>query len=329
MRKILFVGLLVFAFLFTLSDRALAAKPKAVQLMVSVVGASGNWDVEGYKAFKAMGDKYGFEISVAERVSYAKASQFLRDYASRGYKLIIAHSAGYARAVLEVAPEFPNSWFIIFSDLKSTGGQKNVAGWAFNFSEYGYLEGVLAGLMTKTNRIGWVTAVPIPAHTRLLGGFFEGLRTVNKKAKVDIIWTQTWSDPAKGKEAALHLVEKGADVLFHASNITGWGIFEAAKEKNVMAVGYMTDESKLAPDRVITSGILDFRRGYDEIGRMFTQGTLEAKIYPANIANGNIYFAPFHKSVPASVAAKVKKLIANVRSGELKIRTVYYKPKKR
>ena len=92
-----------------------AEKPKAVILHVGVT-TSGNWDLEGFKAFKAMGEKHGFEISTAERVSYAKAAQIMRDYASRGYKLIMAHSSGFGGAAIEVAPEFPNSWFVVVSE---------------------------------------------------------------------------------------------------------------------------------------------------------------------------------------------------------------------
>lgn len=325
MRRTLSV-VLVLAFFFALSGGALAQKPKAA-LLLTAVSTSGNWDVEGFKAFKAMGEKYGMETSVSERVSYAKTGQILRDYASRGYKLIIAHSAGYGGAVLEVAPEFPNAWFVVFSDLKSTEGRKNVAGWAFNWNEYGYLEGVLAGLMTKTKKIGIVAPIPIPSINRLIGSFLEGVKAANPGAQVEMIWTQTWSDPAKGKEAALQLVSRGADLLTHTSNITGWGIFDAAREKNVMAMGNFSDESERAPEHVITSGILDFRKGYDEIGRMVTQGTLKAEVYSANIANGDIYLAAFHKKVPADVAAKVNEVMSKIRSGALKVPFVEYKPK--
>ncbi|MFQ5911920.1 MAG: BMP family protein [Nitrospinota bacterium] len=328
MRRILSFVLAVLLSVALLPSVTWAQKTKAV-LLLTAVATSGNWDVEGYKAFKAMGDKYGMETSVVERASYAKASQIMRDYASRGYGLIIAHSAGYGGAAIEVAREFPKSWFVIFSDLRSTGGRKNVAGWAFNWNEYGYLEGTLAGLMTKSNKIGIVAPIPIPSITRLLGGFMDGVKSVNTKAQVDVIWVQSWSDPAKGKEAALQLVARGADLLTHTSNITGWGIFEAAKQKKVWTIGNFSDESERAPQHVITSGILDFRRGYDEIGRLFKSGKLEAKVYRANISNGDIYLTRFHKAVPPDVSKQVNGVKAKIASGDLKIRNVMYKPKKR
>lgn len=327
MKRIFGIGLAVLLALAMLPGAASAQKPKAV-ILLTAVATSGNWDVEGYKAFKAMGEKYGMETSVSEKVSYAKAGQIMRDYASRGYKMIVAHSAGYAGAVLEVAPEFPNAWFVVFSDLNSTGGRKNVAGWAFNWNEYGYLEGVLAGQMTKSNKIGIVAPIPIPSITRLIGSFMQGVQSVNPRAQVDLIWVQSWSDPAKGKEAALQLIARGADLLTHTSNITGWGIFEAAKEKKAMALGNFSDESERAPDHTITSGILDFRKGYDELGRMLTQGTLKPQVYQANVANGDIYLAPFHKSVPAGVRAKVNEVKSKIASGELKVPIVHYKPKR-
>lgn len=305
-----------------------AEKPKAVILHVGVT-TSGNWDLEGFKAFKAMGEKHGFEISTAERVSYAKAAQIMRDYASRGYKLIMAHSSGFGGAAIEVAPEFPNSWFVVVSDLKSTGGRKNVAGWAYNWNEYGYLEGVFAGLMTKTNKVGIVAAIPIPSISRQIASFIEGMKSVNPKGEVEVIWAQTWTDPAKGKEAALQLIARGADIVTHAANITGWGVFEAAKEKNVMALGNYSDESDRAPDNILTSGVLDFKKGYDELGRMVKAGSLKPTVYQANIANGDVYLAPYHKSVPEDVRKKVDEVKAKIASGELKIPVIMYKSKKK
>jgi basic membrane protein A len=280
----------------------------------------GNWDPAGYQAFTKMAEKYGFEASNQESVGYDQAASVLRRLAPQN-DLIIAHSGGYGAAVLEVAPEFPDTFFVVFADLGSTEGNENVAGWVIDSNQTGYLAGTTACLAAQergANGVGYVNSVPIPAFTKYAGSVRDATRELG--CKFGIRWTNSFSDVAKTKQAGLSLIDDGAEVLISSADTADAGSREAVVEADKLYVALFVDsEVDLAPEHTITAVHFDFDGAYDQIGKLFASGDIEAKKYPLTVPNGMInYVTPF-ANVGGDVEKRSLEVYEQIKNGELEV----------
>jgi basic membrane protein A len=283
------------------------------------------WDRGGYAALKGLVATLGAKESHLELVGYDQAPQVLTRLAKAGNNIIISHSSGYEPAVLQVAAEFPKTWFLIYSDLSKTNGLKNVAGWKVNWNEHGYMQGAIACLVTKTGKVGMVSSAPIPAFTRMAAGFKQATQQVGKCAKTKgaflNTWTGSFTDVAKAKQAALALIAKGADVMADGADAAGTGSLEAMKEHNLLYVGGIADQYSQSPATIVSSVYLNFKQAYNQMASLIKSRKLKAGVYNTNLENGGILIAkPFH-NVPSASAVQTKalKIVADIKSGKIKI----------
>ena len=178
----------------------------------------------------------------------ADAERVIRQLALDGNKLIFTTSFGYMNPTIKVARDFPN---IAFEHCTGYKRAANVGTYMGRFEESRYLTGMIAGKMTKSNIIGYVGAFPIPEVIRAIAAFTQGLRAINPKATVKVVWVQSWYDPAKEREAAQALVNAGADVL--SQHTDSAAAVQLAQEKGIYAFGYNTDMSKFGSKAHLTS----------------------------------------------------------------------------
>jgi basic membrane protein A and related proteins len=279
----------------------------------------GNWDPAGYKAFTAAAEKYNFEPSNQESVAYDAAAPVIRRLA-RENDMVIAHSSGYEAAVLEVAPEFPDVWFVVFSDLSSTGGNDNVAGWAVNWNEYGYLAAAAGCLGAKDqdgDTIGHVNSQPIPAFTRYAAG--EKQAAEEQGCQWVTRWTNSFEDVAKAKQAALSMINDGAQVITSSADTADEGSREGAVEGDALYVGNYVPETELAPDNTITSVMINFDQSYDEMGKLFADDALKAKVYDVDVKGGGLTYEEPFSNVPDQVQTQSLEVLEQIKNGEIKV----------
>jgi basic membrane protein A and related proteins len=303
---------------------AAAADVKASALFTQKV-SEGNWDPPGYAGFDAAAKKHGWKSNYAEEATYDKAPEILADFASRGSNLVIAHSSGYASAVLDAAPNFPKTTFSVVSALASTKGLPNVNGWAFKWQEVGYLAGVTAGLSTKSNKVGVVCADVIPAFTQAIAGFMEGVKHVNPNAKVIVSWVGSFTDAAKAKQLTLAQISQGVDLVVAWADTAGLGVTEAIKQEKIATIGMYSDEEAMAPDQMLTSVMLNFPKVYAQIGDLYAAGKLEPKVYTLTAKDDYIRLAAFHHLTP-EVETKINAVMTDIKDGKITIPDTDYKP---
>lgn len=228
------------------------SKPKIKVALVTSAGGLGDksFNDMGYKGFKQAETDLGVEIKVVEPGTVADYQTQLRSVAGEGYKLVVGLGSDMLDAINAVAPDFANTNFGVVNILpKAT----NVAIAQFKDHEGSYLAGALAGLMTKTNKIGFVGGMDVPNIRRFLVGYEEGAKYVNPGIEVLTSFAGAWNDPAKGKEIAIDLYSQGADIIFAAAGNTGGGVIQAAQELKKYAIGVDSDQDYLAPGFVLTS----------------------------------------------------------------------------
>jgi basic membrane protein A and related proteins len=292
--------------------------PKVAALFTQFV-SQGNWDPAGYKAFSAMAKKYGFDPSYVEQASYERAPSILRNLAQRGVKLIILHSSGYAAAVEEVAPDFPDTQFVVFSYAADTKGLKNYSAWSNDWDQYGYVVGVIGGSATKSNNIAIIGGQPIPSTKRAITFMKRGIKKVDPKAKVSVSYIGSFTDAAKGKEIALQAIAKGADFLIPLADTAGAGVQQAAQDKGVLTLGEYIDQHKSYPKAIVTSTIVNMDRAYDQIGRAFKAGALHGQIVQMNVPKGDLRLVTPFRNVPPAVQKKALQVLAQIRARKIDV----------
>lgn len=281
---------------------------------VSPVGDAG-WTFQHDQGRKEMEQalagkvKTSFVESVPEG---ADAERVIRQFAADGYKLVFTTSFGYMNPTIKVAKQFPN---VIFEHATGYKSAKNVGTYVARFYEGRYLTGVVAGLMTKSNKIGYVAAFPIPEVVRGIDAFTRGLRSVNPKATVSVVWTSSWYDPGKEREAAETLIAQGADILTHHTDSTA--VVQTAEDRGVYAIGYHSDMSKYGPKAHLTAATHLWGGYYTKIAQAVLDGTWKSENIWGGIAQGMIKLAPFGPAVPAAVRQKVTALEDQIRKGAL------------
>jgi basic membrane protein A and related proteins len=226
----------------------------------------------------------------------ADAERVIRQLALDGNKLIFTTSFGYMNPTIKVAKDFPNVFFEQCTGYKRAN---NVGTYLGRFEEPRFLTGMIAGKMTKSNIIGFIGAYPIPEVIRGIGAFTQGLRTTNSKAKVRVVWVQSWYDPAKEREAAQALVNLGADVLTQHTDSAA--AVQLAEEKGIFAFGYNTDMSRFGPKAHLTSAINKWGKYYTDRALAVMSNIWKSDAVWDGIATGMVDISPMNLLIPSDV----------------------------
>ena len=241
----------------------------------------------------------------------ADAERVIRELAQSGNKIIFTTSFGYMNPTLKVAKQFPDTDFEHATGYKS---DKNVGIYNARFYEGRYLAGIVAGKMTRSNIAGYVAAFPIPEVVMGINAFTRGMRSVNPKAEVKVIWVNAWFDPGREREAADTLVSQGADVLTHHTDSTA--VVQAAEAKKVYAVAYHSDMSKYGPHAHLTAVTHQWGAYYTKAVQDVISGTWKPDNVWGGIKEGMIKMGAFNPAVPKDVQDLVNKTAADIGAGK-------------
>jgi basic membrane protein A and related proteins len=277
------------------------------------------WNTAAYNGLQAIKKDLGVEVTHVENVDPADVEHVLRDFAGQGYDLIVAHSYDYGDAVVRVAKDFPNTYFLHGT---AEGHGPNYANYDIPSHEGGYLVGMLAGGLTKSNVIGIVNSFDIPSMVMVSEAFKLGVKQTNPNAKVIETFVGAWNDAAKGGEAANAQVDAKADFIMAMGDHTGLGAIQAAQKRGVLAAGLYSDQNAAAPETVVTS--IDNR--FDVIMKKgiadIAAGTFADKSSLPTMPDGAVALTPYHgfeSKIPQELKDKVAAAAAKIKSGELKV----------
>jgi len=250
---------------------------------------------QGRKALEKMGIKTAFAEAVPEG---AEAERVITQFASDGYNIIFTTSYGYMDTTIDVAKKFPN---VIFGHCSGEKRAPNVFTYFGRMYQPMYLDGIIAGKMTKTNKIGYVAPHPIPEVIRHIDAFTIGARSVNPNANVHIAWTGAWYDPAKEKESATTLMDVGCDII--ATEGDSPASAQAAEVRGIYSFGYNSDAKNFAPKSVLTSAVWDWAVIYKDVIDRYKRGNKnwEKLDYWDGMETGTVKLTPLSELVPKDV----------------------------
>jgi simple sugar transport system substrate-binding protein len=236
----------------------------------------------------------------------------IRDLAQQGHKLIFTPSFGYMEPTLKVAKDFPDVKFESVTGYKTSA---NVATVNARYYEGRYLAGIAAARMSKTQVAGYVAGFPIPEVLQGINAFALGMRSVNPRAEVKVIWLNAWFDPPRERDAAMTLFNQNADVLaFHtASN----AVMTAAQERGKLAVAYHSDMRSVAPDAQILAVTHQWGDYYTRRAREVLAGTWTTGNVWGGVKEGMVRVGDFGTKVPAAVQQEILARQKDMAAGKL------------
>jgi len=269
---------------------------------------------------KEMGGATALEIKYSENMfKVPDAAAAIRDYASQGFDIVIAHGSQYGSSVQEVAKDFPKVTFAWGTDV-NTFGLPNVYAYTAAAEEGGFVNGVLAAKLSKAKSIGVTGPVEVGDAKTYIDGFTQGVASVDPSIKVSKTWTGSFSDVALMTEAAKTHIANGADVLTGSSQSVVGSIGAAKDKGGVLWFGTQQDQSSLAPALVVASQVYDWTAMIKEIIASRAAGTLGGKTYILDLKNAGLkiaYNAGY--TLAADVKAAGDKAIEDIKSGAVKV----------
>jgi basic membrane protein A len=227
----------------------------------------------------------------------------MREYAKNGCKLIFCHSLAFEDALKEVAPEYPDTVFMWGGGNEFLG--PNVGTYYARIYEAQYLAGIVAGSMTKTNKIAFPAALPDSEVVIGIDAFAKGVASVNPEARVYVEWIGSWYDPGKEKSMALSLTNSGCDVITHWSDSDATG--EAAEETGTYFISFGSDTRRFTPQVFLTGVVWNWEPILTDIVESVHNGTWQS--HPNwwyGLAEGGVNLAPFSDLVPPDISAIIE-----------------------
>lgn len=278
----------------------------------------GSYDPAQYKAYKAVADKYGWQLTVAEAIPYGQGEQTLTRFAQEGMNVIASTDQGFEKSFLDVAAKYPNITFVMASDLSTFNGLSNVTSYVFNTYDMGCLAGASAALVSQSHKIGGLTGLPIPAALQAFGGAGYCANVAVPGATLKTASINSFTDASKGNEVAASVYATGVDAMFGILGSTTPGVLTATKAANGKYVGWLVDESSFGPEVTATSILYNFNRQWEAIAQAIMSHKIEPKVHRLGIAEGAITAAPFRLGY-SSLDSKIEQLINSIKSGSITV----------
>ena len=273
------------------------------------------WNSGAFAGLNQIRDSLGAQISQVEAHTPAEQEEAMRTYAAQGFDLVFGHGFEFQGPAERVSAQFPKTTFIITSGERVQG---RVAPLVFHLSEASYLAGMVAGGLSKSGTIGFIGGIELPPIKEAQQAWEAGARAVNPKIVARETYLNSFDDIAAGREATLALMRVGADMFHHNADAAALGMFQAIKESaNAYAFGSNSDQTALAPARVVGSAVIDLPRAFLDVGREVKSGSFTPHVEEFGLKSGVIRYqanpalnAMLSPALLAKVAAARDSIIA-------------------
>jgi basic membrane protein A len=279
-----------------------------------------------YYAMERICQKNGWNSSDLENESASNVEPSNRQFCEQGKDVIINFGFGCIDVVNRLAREYPEITFITIDAV--TDSLPNVRNITFKEHEGSFLVGAIAGLMTKTNVVGFVGGMENDMIKGFNAGFAQGVKAANPSCQVLSAYcgatVQAFADPIKGKEIALSHYDMGADIVYHAAGGSGQGVFEAAIARNRWAIGVDANQQSEAPDNIITSMLKRVDTAIELSLTEIAENRFEAGLTVYGLKENGVGYVNDETNagkIPADVVSKVEELKQKVLAGEITIAT--------
>jgi basic membrane lipoprotein Med (substrate-binding protein (PBP1-ABC) superfamily) len=300
------------------SARSAAADSSAFRVALLTPGpiSDRSWNAGAYAGLRRIGDSLGAGISHIQTKTPAEFEENFRQYGAQGYNLVFGHGFEFQDAAVRVAPSYPRTVFVTTS---GNTVRQNVAGMVFNMEDASYLAGMIGAAITKTGTLALIGGSEFPPVKSSFQAFEAGARAARPDIKVLTTYLGTWDDVSAGKEQAIALINRGADVIFQNADAAGLGIFDAARERTgVYVFGTNSNQNDVAPTVIIASVVIDLPHALLSVAREVREGRFQGRVIRLGGAESVVSLVinpALEGIVPASTRAAVDSVQKLIREG--------------
>lgn len=278
--------------------------------------ADAAWNSGAYRGLEQIRDSLAVPVSQVEARTPAEQEEALRTYASQGYDLVFGHGFEFQGAAERVSAQYPKTVFVVTSGERVRG---NVSPLIFRLNEASYLAGLVAGGMSRTNTIGFVGGIELPPIKLAEEAWVAGAKSSNPGVSARSTYLNTFDDVAAGREAALALIQAGADMFHHNADQAALGVFQAVKEsKGAYIFGANEDQTSLAPERTLGSAVIDLPRAFLEVAREVKAGGFVPKVESFGLKSGVVRYDP-NPALEATMPAELSRRVAAARDSIIRL----------
>jgi basic membrane lipoprotein Med (substrate-binding protein (PBP1-ABC) superfamily) len=269
------------------SNQATAPSKGAFSVALLTPGpvSDAGWNAAAFDGLQLIKNTLGAETAMVQTTSPADFEDAMRDFASRGFRVVFAHGFEYTDTALKVGKSFPQTYFIVTS---GSGSSANVASVTFKIEEAAYVEGVLAGKMTKTGVVGCIGGIELPAIHLTFNGFKLGFLSARPGGRMLTSFTGSFEDVGAAKEASLAQISQGADLLFHNADAAGLGVFQAAHQRQIFAFGANRNQNDIIPDTVLASAVTDIPHAFLNLAAQIKGGSFHPAMIEPGMKDGEV-----------------------------------------
>lgn len=263
-------------------------------------------------------EKLGVKTIALENVpeNASDAEKAIRDLIDQGCNVIYANSFNYEDSMLKVAKEYPDLYFGHATGISQITGKgvENLTNYMGRIYEPRYLSGIAAGMKTTAKKIGYVAAFPTAEVIRGINAFTLGVRSVSPETTVEVLWINSWYDPAQERAAADELLNRGCDVIAQHCDTTGPQV--AAQEKGAFAVGYNSPSKDAAPKAYLTAPLFNWGEYYISDVQSILDGNRKSGLWWEGMASGAVELDALSDNCAPGTAEKVEEAKQKIISGD-------------
>lgn len=294
-------------------------KPKSMALLLSGPANDQGWNAVAVGGLEATAEKFGLETTIMENVQIADTESAYRQLAADGYDIIIGHGYQFGEPAAKISAEFPEQYFLA---TEAASESENMASYVMACEQGAYIMGLLSASMSESNVIGVVGGFEQPSITKELEAFKLAAKSVNPDIKVLEVYINSFVDTNLGYEAAMTMIDQGADVVYHVANQAGNGVLKACEEKDVLCCGNSFDQNSIAPNHVLASTIYNMDQVMITAVGSILDGTFKGGVYNLGMDKDVVEISGYHdleSTIPQEVRDLIADNIAKITSGELEV----------
>lgn len=292
---------------------------KVALLLASSIDDEG-WSQSSYQGFKKAEEAFGFEGAYTESIVLPDQEAVVRNYVNNGFNVLVLSSADFTDTGVNMALEFPDVKFILVNG--NAAQEPNLANYRPLTVETGFIAGAFSALVSKNGSVGIINGQKFPPVEDAAKGFEAGAKYINPDVEFRVAYTDSWSDVQKASEAALGMIEAGADVLSSNAGTGVAGVVSAAVENDILVTGYIGDQHDMAPGTVPFSAIQDIGMVIYAGMEDLINNEFEAKMVPVGVKENVVSLSDFYtiggEPVPQEIQDKMNEIIQGIADGSLK-----------
>jgi basic membrane protein A and related proteins len=289
-----------------------------IGLILPITPEDYSWNYQADKSITLLGNEFGFNATVAENLfDGTSAEPVATQWATQGYNVIIGQGIQYQDMFIKIAPQFPKTLFLCVDCFK--GGHdgtdpSNVGDVWWYMADGAYLMGLLAGNMTKTNKLGLIGGGRVPSIWAGHEAFKRGALQSNPKVQFIETWMPfSWADVAGAKKSAEQMADQGVDFIFSSGDGVDVGVRQAAAERNIMMTGVYADAAHLDPTHIMQSIVVHWDIAYLSALADYVRGDYQNIWLQADLFSGMVSLGQFGTPVPANYQAALLQAQFNIR----------------